>query len=189
MYLVGRRSQKLRSLPRAGVYSSRGPKIWSRTRKNKKNKRVLEIACGTGIVTRRLRELACDIEIVSTDLLNSDSSTFGGKRNFGDDENVILATSQRHRPFRFPDCSFDASDLPFVVLFVPDKRPHAMILIASFRGGLFRFNVWERWRESFWPLGTRNDACSLMRSARSVNKPGWFLRFETSSENCCKTLA
>ncbi len=43
---------------------------------NKKYKRVLEIACGTGIVTRRLRDaLPATIEIVATDL-NSDMFEF-----------------------------------------------------------------------------------------------------------------
>lgn len=109
---------------------------------NKKNKRVLEIACGTGIVTRRLRDaLPATIEIVATDL-NSDMFEFA-KPKFKDDENIIWQQADASA-LPFPDCSFDAAVCQFGVMFVPDK---AAAMRESYRvlrgGGVFLFNVWD----------------------------------------------
>ena len=109
---------------------------------NKKHKRVLEIACGTGIVTRGLRNvLPATIEIVATDL-NSDMFEFA-KPKFEDRENVIWQQANASA-LPFPDCSFDAAVCQFGVMFVPDK---AAAMRESYRvlrsGGVFLFNVWD----------------------------------------------
>jgi ubiquinone/menaquinone biosynthesis C-methylase UbiE len=109
---------------------------------NKKYERVLEIACGTGIVTRRFRDaLPATIEIVATDL-NSDMFEFA-KAKFRDDENVIWQQADASA-LPFPDCSFDAAVCQFGVMFVPDK---AAAMRESYRvlrsGGVFLFNVWD----------------------------------------------
>jgi ubiquinone/menaquinone biosynthesis C-methylase UbiE len=81
---------------------------------NKKYERVLEIACGTGIVTRRFRDaLPATIEIVATDL-NSDMFEFA-KAKFRDDENVIWQQADASA-LPFPDCSFDAAVCQFGVI-------------------------------------------------------------------------
>jgi ubiquinone/menaquinone biosynthesis C-methylase UbiE len=108
----------------------------------KKYERVLEIACGTGIVTRRLRDtLPATVEIVATDL-NPDMFEFA-KPKFRDHENIIWQQADASA-LPFPDCSFDAAVCQFGVMFVPDK---AAAMRESHRvlrsGGVFLFNVWD----------------------------------------------
>ena len=109
---------------------------------NKKYGRLLEIACGTGIVTRRLRDaLPAAIEIVATDL-NPDMFEFA-KPKFRDNEKVIWQQADASA-LPFPDCSFDTAVCQFGVMFVPDK---AAAMRESYRvlhsGGVFLFNVWD----------------------------------------------
>jgi ubiquinone/menaquinone biosynthesis C-methylase UbiE len=109
---------------------------------SKKYERVLEIACGTGIVTRRLRDaLPATIEIVATDL-NPDMFEFA-KPKFRDRENVIWQQADASA-LPFPNCSFDAAVCQFGLMFVPDK---AAAMRESYRvlrsGGVFLFNVWD----------------------------------------------
>src|SRR5215470_10084912 len=79
--------------------------------------RVLEIACGTGIVTRRLRDaLPASIEIVATDL-NPDMFEFA-KPKFKTGEKIIWQQADASA-LPFPDSSFDAAICQFGVMFVP----------------------------------------------------------------------
>ncbi|HWY40898.1 MAG TPA: class I SAM-dependent methyltransferase [Chthoniobacterales bacterium] len=110
--------------------------------KGKKLNRVLEIACGTGIVTRRLRDaLAASTEVIATDL-NPDMFEFA-KRKFKESENVHWQQADA-LALPFPDESFDAVVCQFGYMFVPDK---AAAMRESYRvlrqGGLFLFNVWD----------------------------------------------
>jgi ubiquinone/menaquinone biosynthesis C-methylase UbiE len=105
-------------------------------------KHVLEIACGTGIVTRQLRDhLASTVRIVATDL-NPGMFTFA-QRKFDTDENVEWQEADASA-LPFPDCSFDAVICQFGLMFVPDKeeamRECHRVLV---RGGVFLFNVWD----------------------------------------------
>jgi ubiquinone/menaquinone biosynthesis C-methylase UbiE len=107
-----------------------------------KNERILEIACGTGIVTRRLRDaLPASIEIVATDL-NPDMFEFA-KPKFKSGEKIIWRQADASA-LPFPDCSFDAAICQFGIMFVPDK---AGAMRESFRvlrsSGVFLFNVWD----------------------------------------------
>jgi ubiquinone/menaquinone biosynthesis C-methylase UbiE len=107
----------------------------------KKYERVLEIACGTGIVTRRLHdELPATTEIVATDL-NPDMFEFA-KPKFRNGENILWQQADASA-LPFPNCSFDAALCQFGVMFVPDK---AAAMRESYRvlrsGGVFLFNVW-----------------------------------------------
>jgi len=107
-----------------------------------KYSRVLEIACGTGIVTRRLRDaLHATTEIVATDL-NADMFQFA-KRKFGNNENVLWQQADASA-LPFPDCSFEAAVCQFGVMFFPDK---AVAMRECYRvlgsGGTFLFNVWD----------------------------------------------
>jgi ubiquinone/menaquinone biosynthesis C-methylase UbiE len=108
----------------------------------KKYERILEIACGTGIVTRRLRDaLPPTTEIVATDL-NPDMFEFA-KPKFRKDENVIWQQADASA-LPFPDCSFDAAVCQFGVMFVPDKAPAMRESYRVLRsGGVFLFNVWD----------------------------------------------
>lgn len=108
---------------------------------------VLEIACGTGLVTRRLRE-------------HLDSAS----RLFASDISKAMLDYARNKLMHYEGIEWreaDAASLPFGagefsavvcafgVMFVPDKR-------AVFRevrrvlksGGIFLFNVWDRLEEN-----------------------------------------
>lgn len=109
---------------------------------NKKFERILEIACGTGIVTRRLRDaLPASIEIIATDL-NPDMFEFA-KAKFKAGENICWQQADASAlPFR--DNSFDAVVCQFGLMFVPDKAAAAREAYRVLRkGGVFLFNVWD----------------------------------------------
>src|SRR5437667_2149458 len=95
----------------------------------RKYERVIEIACGTGIVTRILRDaLPATTEIIATDL-NPDMFEFA-KRKFRNGENVIWQQADASiLPFR--DCSFDAGVCQFGVMFFRIKRLPCASVIAS----------------------------------------------------------
>jgi ubiquinone/menaquinone biosynthesis C-methylase UbiE len=108
----------------------------------KKYERILEIACGTGIVTRRLRDaLPATTEIVATDL-NADMFEFA-KAKFGNRENIVWQQADASA-LPFSNCLFDAAICQFGVMFIPDK---AAAMRESYRvlrsGGVFLFNVWD----------------------------------------------
>jgi ubiquinone/menaquinone biosynthesis C-methylase UbiE len=110
--------------------------------KGRKFERVLEVACGTGIVTRRLCDtLPTSTEIVATDL-NPDMFEFA-KAKFKQGENVRWQQADASA-LPFPDASFDAVVCQFGFMFVPDK---AAAMRESHRvlrsGGVFLFNVWD----------------------------------------------
>lgn len=101
---------------------------------------VLEIACGTGRVTRHLRELlAPAVRLVATDL--SDAMLAYGKRKVSGNIEWQKADATA---LPFQDASFGAVVCAFGVMFVPDKK-------AAFRearrvlreGGVLLFNVWD----------------------------------------------
>jgi ubiquinone/menaquinone biosynthesis C-methylase UbiE len=110
--------------------------------KGRNFERVLEVACGTGIVTRRLRDaLPNKIDIVATDL-NPDMFEFA-KSKFKNGENVRWQQADAS-VLPFPDNSFDAVVCQFGFMFVPDK---AAAMREGYRvlrgGGIFLFNVWD----------------------------------------------
>jgi ubiquinone/menaquinone biosynthesis C-methylase UbiE len=110
-------------------------------------KSVLEIASGTGILTRHLRErLGPDAYIVATDLnpgmLNYAQAKFASTTNVEWDEADASAL-----PFG-PE-SFDAAVCQFGMMFVPDKRAAMREAFRVLRpGGAFAFNVWDRMEQN-----------------------------------------
>ncbi len=101
---------------------------------------VLEIACGTGLVTRRLRErLHPAVRLVATDLSDAMLSYARGKVQGKIDWKPADAAK-----LPFGDAEFGAAVCAFGVMFVPDKK-------AAFRearrvlkpGGVLLFNVWD----------------------------------------------
>jgi len=108
---------------------------------------VLEIACGTGLVTRRLRERldpAC--RLVATDLSKAMLDYARGK--LGDRKGIEWREADAVN-LPFGDGEFGAVVCAFGVMFVPDKK-------AVFRearrvlkpGGILLFNVWDRIEEN-----------------------------------------
>lgn len=102
---------------------------------------VLEIACGTGIVTKRLRErLPSSVRLVATDL----------SQPMLDYARAKLAAAPVEwqqadaMALPFEDSSFGAVVCGFGVMFVPDKsvafREARRVLTT---GGSFVFNVWD----------------------------------------------
>ncbi|MEY2564520.1 MAG: hypothetical protein QOH88_2713 [Verrucomicrobiota bacterium] len=105
-----------------------------------RHRRVLEIACGTGIVTRRLRErLTDDASLVATDL-NPAMLTLAQNTAV---ENVTWREADA-TALPFDDGSFDAVVCQFGVMFFPDKEKafrEAHRVLSP--GGVFLFNVWD----------------------------------------------
>jgi SAM-dependent methyltransferase len=104
--------------------------------------RVLEIAAGTGVVTRRLaRALPADATIVASDLnqpmLDHAAAT-------GTSRPVEWRQADASK-LPFDDASFDVVVCQFGVMFFPDKaRAHAEVKRVLRPGGAFLFNVWDR---------------------------------------------
>jgi SAM-dependent methyltransferase len=103
---------------------------------------VLEIACGTGLVTRRLRErLAPSVRLVATDLsppmLDYARAKLDGRDNIEWQQADALKLP-------FDDGAFGAVVCGFGVMFFPDRRAglREMRRVLK-RGGLLVFNVWD----------------------------------------------
>ncbi|HQR17818.1 MAG TPA: methyltransferase domain-containing protein [Gemmatimonadales bacterium] len=104
--------------------------------------RVLEVACGTGIVTARLRKaLPPDATLVATDLNEPMIAFAKTARSLGGTVEWQTADAQS---LPFPDASFDAVVCQFGLMFVPDK---ALALREAHRvlkpGGVLAFSVWQ----------------------------------------------
>jgi SAM-dependent methyltransferase len=113
-------------------------------------KRVLEIAAGTGIVTRRLRDLLQrEVRLIATDLNLPMLEVARGK--FRSDEMVEFQTADA-TALPFPDASFDAVVCQFGVMFFPDKdKGHCEAHRVLASGGRYLFSVWDSHRHN--PIG------------------------------------
>jgi SAM-dependent methyltransferase len=104
--------------------------------------RVLEIAAGTGVVTRQLADaLPSSCEIVATDL---NQAMVDQAAAVGTSRTVVWRTADAQK-LPFPDGSFDAVVCQFGVMFFPDKSKafsEARRVLRS--GGVYIFNVWDR---------------------------------------------
>jgi len=124
--------------------------------------RVLEIAAGTGVVTRRLAaDLPTTVSIVATDLnqaMLDQAAAVGTAR-------PVEWRQADAMQLPFPDRSFDAVVCQFGVMFVPDKA-HAFAQARRVLepGGAFIFNVWDRIEE--------NEFASCVQAAMDSLFPG-----------------
>jgi len=108
--------------------------------------RVLEIAAGTGVVTRHLASALPErVSIVATDLNQSmlaHASALGTTRPVEWREADAMALP-------FEDATFDAVVCQFGVMFFPDKPKAFSEAGRVLRpGGVFVFNVWDRIAEN-----------------------------------------
>ena len=108
--------------------------------------RVLEIAAGTGVVTRALAStLPATVSIVATDLnqaMLDHASVVGTKRAV-----EWRQADAMQLPFR--EGTFDALVCQFGVMFFPDRsKAFSEARRVLRRGGVFIFNVWDRIEEN-----------------------------------------
>ncbi len=113
---------------------------------SRKVSRVLEIAAGTGVVTRRLAALLpASVQIVATDLnrpMLDLAAAVGTKR-------PVEWREADAMQLPFADGEFDAVVCQFGVMFFPDKAKafsEARRVLKA--GGTFLFNVWDRIEEN-----------------------------------------
>jgi ubiquinone/menaquinone biosynthesis C-methylase UbiE len=108
----------------------------------KDSKRILEAACGSGIVTRRiLQSMPAGASLVATDL--NAPMIAHARAMIGADSRVTWRTADMC-DLGLPDGSFDTEVCQFGVMFVPDKLAafrEALRVLAP--GGLYIFNVWD----------------------------------------------
>ena len=103
---------------------------------------VLEIAAGTGVVTRHLAaQLPAAVSIVSTDL---NQSMLDHAVSVGTSREVTWRQADAMK-LPFGDSSFDVVVCQFGAMFFPDKATAFAETLRVLRpGGTFLFNVWDR---------------------------------------------
>jgi SAM-dependent methyltransferase len=131
--------------------------------------RVLEIAAGTGVVTRTLADvLHKSTSIVATDLnqaMIDQAAAIGTSR-------PVEWRQADAMQLPFADRTFDAVVCQFGVMFVPDKaKAYAEARRVLTPGGLFLFNVWDRIEE--------NEFASCVQTAMDTMFPADPPRFLT----------
>ncbi len=109
-------------------------------------KRVLEIAAGTGVVTRRMASLLPEsTTIVATDLnqaMLDEAASVGTVR-------PVQWQQADAMQLPFADASFDAVVCQFGAMFFPDKgKAYAEARRVLVSGGVFLFDVWDRIEEN-----------------------------------------
>jgi len=146
--------------------------------------RVLEVACGTGIVTERLaHRLQGRGSLVATDL--NEAMLAHAQRRLGPRPNVEWRQADGTR-LPFDAGSFDAVVCQFGLMFFPDKAAgvaEAFRILKS--GGRYLFNVWDviernpaarithETAASFFPV----DPPGFYRVPFSLHEPGGVTRF------------
>lgn len=105
--------------------------------------RVLETACGTGIVTRRLREqLPASTSLTATDL--SESMLAVARAALGPLGDGVTWRPADMCALPFDDGAFDAVVCQFGLMFAPDKLAAARAARRVLRpGGAYLFSVWD----------------------------------------------
>jgi SAM-dependent methyltransferase len=103
---------------------------------------VLELAAGTGVVTRHLaRALPAHVAIVATDL---NQPMLDQAQRVGTERPVTWRQADAQQ-LPFADAAFDVVACQFGVMFFPDKpRAHGEVKRVLRPGGSFVFNVWDR---------------------------------------------
>lgn len=109
-------------------------------------KDVLEVACGTGIVTRALLDGLKPMRLVATDL--NEPMLAYARSKVGARPGLEWRQADAS-DLPFPDASFDAVVCQFGIMFVPDKLAAMKAARRVLRpNGVFIFNVWDRMEEN-----------------------------------------
>jgi SAM-dependent methyltransferase len=130
---------------------------------------VLEIAAGTGVVTRALtRILPPAVAITATDLnpamLERAKSHFGLERVRWQEADALALP--------FGDRLFDCVLCQFGVMFFPDKQGAFRETLRVLRpGGRFLFSVWGKREGSIWEVATNVVGRFLSRDPASLISP------------------
>ncbi len=105
---------------------------------------VLEIAAGTGIVTRQLRNVLSDgCQLVATDL--NPPMLEVAKKKFQPEENVSFEQADA-MDLRYENERFDTALCQFGVMFFPDKaRSHSEVCRVLQPKGHYLFTLWDSW--------------------------------------------
>jgi ubiquinone/menaquinone biosynthesis C-methylase UbiE len=107
--------------------------------------RVLEMAAGTGIVTRRLRDLLPESALLTATDLNPPMLDVA-RRKFRSGERVDFQSADATN-LPFSDETFDAVVCQFGVMFFPDKdRSYREARRVLAPGGRYLFSVWDSHR-------------------------------------------
>ena len=103
---------------------------------------MLEVACGTGIVTERLvRRLAGQGTLVATDL--NDAMIAHARARIPADPALEWRQADG-TSLPFPDRAFDVVVCEFGLMFFPDKAAGVREAFRVLRpGGVYLFNVWD----------------------------------------------
>ena len=122
---------------------------------------VLEVACGTGVVTRALaKALPATCAITATDLndaMVAHAESVGTQREVAWRQADVMALP-------FDDASFDVALCQFGVMFFPDRAAAYREVRRTLRpGGSFVFNVWKRIED--------NDFANVVTNAVSALYP------------------
>ena len=109
----------------------------------KPDMRVLEAACGTGIVTRRLLDrMRGHGVLVATDL--NEAMIAHGRSHISADPGLLEWQTADATKLPFPDGSFDAVVCQFGLMFCPDKAAGVREAFRVLKpGGRYLFNVWD----------------------------------------------
>ena len=115
---------------------------------------VLEMACGTGIVTRQLRaHLKPTVALTATDI---NPGMLGYTQKKLKDLKGIGWKQADIANLPFPDASFNVAVCQFGLMFVPDKgRAFREIRRVLVKGGLLAFSVWDRMEKNPWGIIAR----------------------------------
>ena len=120
---------------------------------------LIELAAGTGVVTRRLAlELPASVNLTATDL---NQSMLDVAASIGTNRAVTWSQADALQ-LPFADSTFDAVVCQFGVMFFPDKpRAFAEARRVLRPGGVFLLNVWDRIEENELPM-TVTEALAMV---------------------------
>lgn len=130
---------------------------------------VLEMACGTGILTQQLRtHLKPAVSLTATDI-NPGMLDYA-QRKLKDLKGITWRQADI-ADLPFSDASFNVVVCQFGVMFVPDKdRAFHEMRRVLVKGGLLGVSVWDRMNENPWGVGVHETVARFF----PANPPQFF---------------